>query len=183
LDIDPKTIGAHYLQEAVAALHKYKGLADAAAAQVSDDQFFAVLDGEGNSIALLMRHMAGNMRSRWTDFLTTDGEKPDRARDTEFEVPPGTGRREVVRSWEDGWTCALDSLQSLRPEDLLRTVRIRGEPHTVLQAISRHVTHSAYHVGQIVLLAKHHAADRWHTLSIPRGKSEEYNAGMISTPE
>lgn len=181
MQMKPETIGTHYLQDAVAAMQKYKALAEGAAAQVSDDQFFVVLDREANSIALLMRHLAGNMRSRWTDFLTTDGEKPDRARDREFEVPPGTSRAEVVRSWEDGWARAFQALASLQPDDLLRTVYIRSEPHTVLKAINRQLTHSSYHVGQIVLLAKHFAGGEWRTLSIPRGKSEEYNPGSTSS--
>ena len=170
-----ETIGAHYLQEALAAMQKYKEMAERAAAQVSDDQFFAALDGEANSIAVLMRHMGGNMRSRWTDFLATDGEKPDRARDSEFEIPSGTSRDAVLRSWEEGWRRAFDTLASLQPEDLLRTIRIRSEPHTVVRAINRQLTHSSYHVGQIVLLAKHFAGAEWQTLSIPRGKSEEFN--------
>lgn len=167
-------IGEHYLEDAFLQLRKLKDLAERATAQVADEDFFALLDAEANSIALVMKHMAGNMRSRWTDFLSTDGEKPDRDRDTEFERAETDSRAALEARWQESWRITLEAIGALRPEDLERTVTIRGEPHTVLQAINRQLTHYAYHVGQIVLLAKHRAGERWQSLSIPRGKSKEY---------
>ena len=151
---------------------QYKQQAERAMAQVSDGQLFAVLDGEANSIALIVKHMAGNMRSRWTDFLTTDGEKPDRNRDSEFEEPPAT-REEMMRLWEDGWRRVFAAIEPLTEADLTRTVTIRGEPHSVMQAIQRQIAHYAMHIGQIVLLAKHFAGTEWKTLTIPKRKRSE----------
>jgi uncharacterized protein DUF1572 len=168
-------LAEHYLDDLRRELRKLKTQAERALAQVEDAQLFAALDAEANSLAVLMKHMAGNMRSRWTDFLTTDGEKLDRKRDTEFEIPPGTTRAEIFRLWEEGWAILLASVDILTPEDLGRTVTIRAEPHTVPQALHRALIHYAYHTGQIVLLAKHHAGEGWKTLSVPRGKSEELN--------
>ncbi len=162
------SIGARYLEDVVRNLGRMKALAERGAAQVSDEQFFATLDAEANSIAIVMKHMSGNMRSRWTDFLTSDGEKPDRNRDAEFELEPGTTRARVLEWWEAGWRCVFDAVGALSADDLDRTVRIRGEPLTVLEAINRQLTHYAYHVGQIVLLAKHLRGSEWRTLSIPR---------------
>ena len=167
-------IGEHYLEDALLQLRKLKDLAERATAQVADEDFFALLDGEANSIALVMKHMAGNMRSRWTDFLSTDGEKPDRDRDTEFERAETDSRAALEARWQESWRITLEAIGALKPEDLERTVTIRGEPHTVLQAVGRQLNHYAYHVGQIVLLAKHRAGERWQSLSIPRGKSKEY---------
>jgi uncharacterized damage-inducible protein DinB len=167
-------IGEHYLEDTLLQLRKLKDLAERAMAQVAEEDFFALLDAEANSIALVMKHMAGNMRSRWTDFLSTDGEKPDRARDTEFERAETDSRAALEARWQESWKVTLEAIGGLRPEDLERTVTIRGEPHTVLQAINRQLTHYAYHVGQIVLLAKHRAGERWQSLSIPRGQSKEY---------
>ena len=144
-------------------------------AQVSDEQLFETLDGEMNSIALIVKHMAGNMRSRWTDFLTSDGEKPDRNRDSEFVEPP-TGREGLMDLWEQGWNCVFTALEPLTDADLGRTVTIRGEAHSVMQAIHRSVAHLSYHCGQIVFLAKHFSAGRWRSLSVPRGGSAEFNA-------
>lgn len=175
-------LGRHYLEDAVAELRKYKKFADKAIAQVSDEDFFRQLDPESNSIALVMKHIAGNQRSRWTDFLTTDGEKPDRDRDSEFEKSEGDSRESVVARWEAGWRALFDALAPLTSDDLERTVTIRGEPHTVVQAINRQLTHYASHVGQIVFLAKHLAGDRWHTLSIPRGKSREFDVTKGGAP-
>lgn len=169
---------AAYLQDVHTAAAYYKKLADDAMAQVDDAQFFAPLGGEENGIALIVKHMAGNLRSRWTDFLTSDGEKPDRDRDTEFEVHPGDGRAALLEAWERGWATFLGTLQSLTPEDLGRTVHIRGEPHTVIRAVDRGLAHACHHVGQIVLLAKHFAGPGWRTLSIPRGQSRQFNARM-----
>lgn len=165
-----------YLDEAFRSLRGHKRLADAAIAQLSDQELFAAPDAESNSVAVIIKHLAGNMRSRFTDFLTSDGEKPDRHRDQEFIITPGATREELLRSWEENWNLVFETLNSLHPEDLERTVPIRGEPHSVLRAINRQVAHYAYHVGQIVLLAKHWKAAEWKTLSVPRGQSEQYNA-------
>jgi hypothetical protein len=171
---------SHYLDEVRRQLRGHKRLAEGALAQVKDEEFFVALDPEANSIALVIKHLAGNMRSRFTDFLTTDGEKPDRHRDQEFEMTSGTTRAEVMRWWEQGWARVFAALEGLKPEDVLRTVTIRGEPHTVLQALNRQVAHYAYHIGQIVFLAKHFRSAEWKSLSIPRGKSEEFNRKAIA---
>jgi uncharacterized damage-inducible protein DinB len=163
-----------YIQDSVALFAYYKKLAERAIDQVSDEQLVVTLDHEGNSIATIVKHMAGNMRSRWTDFLTADGEKPDRNRDSEFEEPPAT-RAELLGLWEAGWSCLFSALQPLTDADLIRTVTIRGEKHSVMQAINRQLAHYPHHVGQIVLLAKHFAGDRWQTLSVPRKGSAEFN--------
>ncbi len=165
-----------YYDEARRSLRGHKRLAEGAFAQISDEEFFRLIDPEANSVALIVKHMAGNMRSRFTDFLTSDGEKPDRNRDTEFEMTPGTTRAEMMEWWEKGWKIVFDALESLRPEDIGRTVTIRGEPHTVLQAINRQVAHYAYHTGQIVFVAKHLKSSGWKSLSIPRGMSQQFNA-------
>ncbi len=172
------TAGEHYLQDAVKELRKMKVLAERAIAQMSEAQLFRQVDAGSNSIAVIMKHMAGNMRSRWTEFLTSDGEKADRQRDTEFELVPSDTKATLAEQWEDGWRRAFAAVEPLRGEDLLRTVVIRGEAHTVLQAINRQLTHYAQHVGQILFLAKHLAGEKWQTLSIPRGKSEEFNEKM-----
>jgi len=165
---------AHYLEEALRQLRGHKRLGEAALAQLSDADFFVTLDPESNSVAVIVKHIAGNMRSRFTDFLITDGEKPDRFRDREFELTPATTRADVMKWWEEGWVCVFAALEPLTPEDVLYTITIRGEPHTVLQAVNRQIAHYAQHIGQIVFLAKHLRAGQWKTLSIPRGKSEEY---------
>jgi hypothetical protein len=168
-----------YLEDSLALFRQSKGLADGAMAQVSDAQFFLPLGEEENSIAIVVKHMAGNLRSRWTNFLTTDGEKPSRDRDGEFENPvfedPAAARAALVAEWEEGWALLFAALEPLSASDLARTVRIRGEAHSVMQAISRAYGHCAYHVGQIVLLAKHSAGARWQTLTIPRKQSAEFN--------
>ena len=171
------TLGEIYLRDAVARFRQTKRLADGAAAQVSDEEFFRALDPESNSIALVMKHMAGNMRSRWTDFLTSDGEKPDRRRDAEFELE-GEDRAAILEAWEAGWRCLFDAVGSLTPADLTRTVTIRGEPYTVVAAVNRQLEHYGYHAGQIVFLAKHFKSSAWRSLSIPRGRSEAFNADM-----
>ena len=173
-------VGAAYLEEALRSLRGHKRLAEGAFAQLRDEDFFLQLDDEANSIAILIKHLAGNMRSRFLDFLTSDGEKPDRNRDQEFivELEPRPSRAELMRWWETGWKYVFDAITPLPPEDLAREVTIRHEPHTVLQAIHRQVAHYAYHVGQIVLLAKHIRGAEWKSLSVPRGKSAEYNAQM-----
>jgi len=168
-------IEKHYVEDTVLQLRKLKELADRAIAQIEGEQVFAVLDPEANSIAIIMKHVAGNMRSRWTEFLTSDGEKQTRDRDGEFMVGPDDTLGNILSDWEDGWSLALGTIGSLTPEDLGKTVRIRGEAHTVVEAINRQVTHYAAHVGQIVLLAKHYAGPRWRSLSIPKGKSKEFD--------
>ncbi len=157
---------------------KTKKLADMSIAQLSDEQLNLTIDPRANSVAVLMRHMGGNMRSRWVEFLTTDGEKPDRKRDREFE-DPGQTRAELLADWEHGWQCLFDALAPLTDADLQRTVMIRGEPHSVYKAISRQVAHYAGHAYQILLLAKHLSGPNWKTLSIPRGQSEEFNRRML----
>jgi hypothetical protein len=164
-----------YLEDAQRQLRKLKQLAERAMAQITDQDFFATVDPESNSIALIVKHLAGNMRSRWTDFLTTDGEKPDRNRDSEFVVEARDTRESLLARWEDGWRRLLETLGPLTAQDLERFVTIRGEPHTVLEAINRQLAHYAYHVGQIVFLAKHFAGPAWQSLSIPRGKSREWD--------
>jgi hypothetical protein len=167
-------VSSHYLEEACRQMRGHKRMGEGAMAQLRDDDFFLTIDPESNSVAILVKHLAGNMRSRFTDFLTTDGEKPDRFRDHEFEVTGATTRADVMKLWDEGWACVLGAIEALKPEDVLRTVTIRGEPHTVLQAINRQIAHYAVHVGQIVFLAKHLRSSKWKTLTIPRGKSEEF---------
>ena len=167
--------GKHYLDDVLRQLRKLKGLGEAAMAQVDDAALFRRLDPEANSIALVVKHMAGNMRSRWTDFLTSDGEKPWRGRDLEFEDEAGETRASVARRWEEGWAVTLDAIAGLTPEDLDRSVTIRGEPHTVVEDIQRQLSHYAYHVGQIVFLANHFAGASWRSLSIPRGRSGDFD--------
>src|SRR5438445_8835423 len=163
-----------HLEDSIALFRFYKNSGEGAMEQVTDEQLFATLDEEMNSIAIIVKHMAGNMRSRWTDFLTSDGEKPDRNRDTEFVEPPAT-REALMASWEAGWDCVWRALGPLSDADLSRTVTIRGEAHSVMQAINRQLAHYTHHVGQIVLLAKHFAHDRWQSLSVPRNQSAEFN--------
>jgi hypothetical protein len=148
-------------------------------AQLSDEQLQLAIDPESNSIAIIVKHLAGNMRSRWTDFLTTDGEKPDRNRDSEFDAAPAT-RAALMELWEAGWQCVSTALEPLNDSDLERTVYIRNEPHSVMQAINRQVAHYALHIGQIIFLAKHLQSSRWVWLSIPRGKSGDFNARVAS---
>jgi len=163
-----------YLEDSLTLFRYYKKLAERAMEQVTDEQLFATLDEENNSIAIVVKHIAGNMRSRWRDFLTTDGEKPDRQRDSEFVDPPAT-REALLQVWEDGWGHVFQALEPLSDSDLGRTVTIRGEAHSVMQAISRQMAHYAHHVGQIVMLAKHFAHDKWQSLSVPRNRSAEFN--------
>lgn len=165
---------AHYIEEARRQMRGHKRLAERAMAQLKDEDLYVTLDPESNSVAVLVKHMSGNMRSRFTDFLTTDGEKPDRFRDQEFELNPATTRAELMKLWEAGWAQVFAAIDSLKPEDVMRTVTIRGEPHTVLQAVNRQIAHYAQHTGQIVFLTKHLRSGEWKTLSIPRGKSEDY---------
>ena len=163
-----------YIEDSLTLFAYYKKLAERAMEQVSDEHLFTALDDEGNSIAIIVKHMAGNMRSRWTGFLTTDGEKPNRDRDQEFELSPATTRADLTKWWEEGWARVFATIEALKPEDVMRKVTVRGEPHTVLQGINRQIAHYAHHTGQIVFLAKHIRSSKWKTLSIPRGKSEDY---------
>jgi Protein of unknown function (DUF1572) len=168
-----------YLADALSLLRYYKKLGDQAIAQVSDDALIATIDAESNSIAIIVKHLSGNMLSRWPDFLNADGEKLGRNRDAEFEDPPKT-RAEIEAMWEAGWEAVFEALDPLTDADLGRTVRIRGERHSVMQAVNRQLTHYCYHIGQIVFLAKHLAADGWKSLSIPRGKSGDFNARVAA---
>lgn len=168
-----------YLKDSIDLLRFYKRLGERAIEQAPDDALFAALDAESNSIAIIVKHITGNMRSRWTDFLTTDGEKPDRNRDSEFEAPPKT-RADLMAIWESNWKIVFDALAGLAEADMARTVYIRTEAHSVMQAIHRAIAHYAYHVGQIVYLAKHFSGSKWTALTVPRRKSAEYNAQIAS---
>ena len=170
-------LASSYLEEIKRQFRGHQRMGERALAQLEEKDFFVTLDPQSNSVAALVKHIAGNARSRFTDFLTSDGEKPDRFRDQEFEVSEKTTREEVMRWWEQAWFHVFSALDSLKPDDVLRTVTIRQEPHTVMQALNRSLAHYAQHIGQIVFLAKHLRSGRWQTLSIPRGKSEEYKAG------
>jgi hypothetical protein len=163
-----------YLEDALGVFRNYKRLAEGAMAQVSDEQLYAVLDPEMNSIAVIVKHMAGNMCSRWTDFLNSDGEKPWRNRDCEFELPPGD-RAALMELWEQGWATMFAAIEPLTEVDLSRKVTIRGEAHSVMQTINRQLAHYPYHCGQIVFLAKHLQNENWHCLSVPRNRSQEFN--------
>ena len=179
---DDLAFAAAFLDEARRSFRGYKRLADGALAQVDDRGFFHVPDPESNSIAILVKHISGNLRSRWTDFLTTDGEKPDRNRDTEFEIYEQDAKR-LTDYWQRAYSVLFATMDSLTEDDLLKTVTIRQEPHTVIQAIQRQIAHYGYHIGQIVGLAKQIKGSDWKTLSIPRGKSEEYLHGKFVPPK
>jgi hypothetical protein len=175
-----EAIVQNYFEDAVSALKAYKKMADKAIAQLNDDELFVTLDEESNSVAVIMKHMAGNMFSRWTDFLTSDGEKPDRNRDMEFVIEANTTKQDVLDYWERGWACVFAAVEPLTLEDFEKTVMIRGEKHTIVQAINRQLMHYSYHIGQIVFLAKHFRSTEWSSLSIPRNKSAEFNLKMQS---
>src|ERR1700683_1756442 len=170
----PVQFTTSYIEDSLALLRQYKRLAEGAMEQVTDEQLLATLDPESNSIAMIVKHLSGNMRSRWTNFLTTDGEKPSRDRDREFVDPPAT-RKALMDAWGDGWARLFQALEPLSEADLARTVTIRGEAHSVMQAVNRQVAHYALHVGQIVMLAKHFAHDRWQPLSVAKNQSAEFN--------
>ena len=163
-----------YLADALSSFRAYKKLADKAIAQTKDDELFVKLDEEANSVAIVMKHMAGNMISRWTDFLNSDGEKADRNRDMEFVIETSS-RDDVIAYWELGWKCVFDAIEPLTPADFSRTVTIRWQEHTIVQAINRQLMHYSYHIGQIVFLAKHFRSTEWQSLSIPRNRSAEFN--------
>jgi hypothetical protein len=173
----PHQFTTSYIADSLALFRQYKKLAEGAIAQVADEQLTATLDPEMNSIAQIVKHMAGNMRSRWTDFLNSDGEKPDRNRDSEFVDAPAT-RESLLALWEDGWEHVFNALEPLSDADLGRTVKIRNEPHSVMQAINRQIAHYATHCGQITLLAKHFAGDHWRSLSLPKNRSAEFNRAV-----
>lgn len=175
-----EAIVQNYFVDALSALRAYKKLADKAIAQTRDEEFFVTLDEESNSVAVIMKHMAGNMFSRWTDFLTSDGEKPNRNRDMEFVIEAETTKDDVIAYWERGWACVFAALEPLRPEDFEKKVMIRGEEHTIVQAINRQLMHYSYHIGQIVFLAKHFRSTEWTSLSIPRNRSAEFNERKFS---
>jgi Protein of unknown function (DUF1572) len=174
--MNDQSIGQHYLDDALKTFRDYKKLAERAFAQISEEDFFRIIDDESNSIAVNMKHMAGNMLSRWSDFLTTDGEKPERDRDMEFVMLPETTKDDLLAYWQKGWKRTFDAIEPLKQEDLMRTITIRGQDHTVIQAINRQLAHYAYHVGQIVYLAKHFKSSEWQSLSVPKNKSAEFNA-------
>jgi len=171
-----QSFAQHYLSDAIASFRAYKKLAEKALDQLRDEEYFVTLDEESNSIAVIMKHIAGNMLSRWTDFLTSDGEKPDRHRDMEFVIEPQMTKDDLLAYWEKGWACLFNALEPLTPEDFDRQVLIRGQEHTIVQAINRQLTHYAYHIGQIAFLAKHFRSSEWKSLSIPRNRSAEFNA-------
>ena len=168
------SITENFKIDALRTFRSYKQLAERALEQINDDEFFRQLDPESNSIAIIVKHIAGNLHSRWRDFLTTDGEKPDRDRDTEFELIEGT-RESLMRFWQTGWQTLFDNIEPLTEDDFAKKVTIRGETHTIVEAINRQLTHYAYHVGQIVFLAKHLRSTDWKTLSVPRNRSDEFN--------
>jgi uncharacterized damage-inducible protein DinB len=170
----------HYLEDSISQFRKMKELAEKALRQISDADFFALLDEESNSVALILKHVSGNLRSRWTDFLTTDGEKEWRQRDSEFVITANDCRESLMQAWEEGWQILFDALRPLQAEDFDKKILIRGEPHTIVEAINRQLTHYSYHVGQIVFLAKHLKSSDWKTLSVARNKSEEFRQQMLS---
>ena len=177
-----ESLAKHYLGDALSSFRTYKKLAEKALDQLKEDEFFVTLDDESNSVAVIMKHIAGNMFSRWTDFLTTDGEKPNRNRDMEFVIDASTTKSEILDYWEKGWQRLFEALEPLQPDDFERKVSIRGQEHTIVQAINRQLAHYAYHIGQIVFLAKHFRASQWNSLSIPRNKSAEFNAYLSQAP-
>ena len=177
-----ESLANHYLEDSIASLRAYKKLADKALDQLNDGEFFITLDEEANSIAVIMKHMAGNMFSRWTDFLNSDGEKPDRNRDSEFVIEPRTDKQDVLAYWEKGWQRVFEALEPLSGDDLGKKVLIRGEEHTVIQAINRQLMHYANHIGQIIFLAKHFRSAEWTSLSIPRNRSDDFNRYLDQEP-
>ena len=168
-------IDQHYLEDTLLQFRKYKEMGEKAMAQISDDDFFADLSVVDNSLAIIVKHMAGNMRSRWRDFLTSDGEKDDRHRDTEFGIYDSDSKKSLMLKWQEGWQLCFEAIKPLKPKDLEKTIYIRGEAHTVLEAVNRQLTHYAYHVGQIVYLSRHFAGTNWKSLSIPKGESDSYD--------
>jgi hypothetical protein len=175
-------IAENYLQDVLQAFEGQKKLAEKSFEQISDEEFFKAIDDESNSIAAIAKHLSGNLRSRWTDFLTTDGEKHDRNRDSEFLTESDT-RESLTENWKNGWQALFTTLEALAPEDLGKNVKIRGEDYTVVRALNRSLAHTAQHVGQIILLAKHFRAGEWKTLSIPKNKSAEFNSYLAENKD
>lgn len=171
------SLGTTYLDSAINRLLTYKILGDKTFAQLGEPDFNYSPNAESNSIATIIRHLHGNMRSRWTNFLTEDGEKPGRNRDTEFESGY-IGKAAAIALWEEGWNCLLSALRSLKEEDLLKTITIRREPLIVIDAINRQLAHYPHHVGQIVYIGKMIRGENWQSLSIPRGASDQFNRKM-----
>jgi uncharacterized protein DUF1572 len=178
-----ETLAKHYLEDSISSLRAYKKLAEKALDQLSEEEVFVTIDEESNSVAVIMKHIAGNMLSRWTDFLTTDGEKLDRNRDMEFVIEPHATKEDLLAYWEKGWNRFFAALEPLQPQDFDKKVLIRGEEHTIVQAINRQMTHYAYHIGQIVFLAKHFRSNEWKSLSIPRNRSVAFNQYLSQKPE
>ena len=172
----------NYISDVGETFRKYKSLAEKGLAQVPDEEFFRKIDEESNSISAILKHIGGNLRSRWADFLTSDGEKSDRNRDSEFIADDDT-RESLTEFWEDGWNALFSTLEILTAEDLEKTIQIRGENYTVFRAINRSLTHTASHVGQITFLAKHFRAKDWKTLSVPKNKSAEFNSYLSENKE
>jgi hypothetical protein len=179
--MNDQALGTHFLEDALKSFRDYKKLAERAFEQIDEADLFRTIDDESNSIAVNMKHLAGNMFSRWTDFLTSDGEKPNRKRDMEFVMLPNTTRADMIAYWDKGWQCVFDAVEPLTADDLTRVVQIRGQDQTVVQAINRQIAHYAYHVGQIVYLAKHFKSSEWQTLSVPKNKSAEFNQYLEET--
>jgi hypothetical protein len=173
----PHEFMTDYVKDSLAVFHLYKSQAEKSMAQISDDEFFRQIDPESNSVAIIVKHLAGNMKSRWTDFLNSDGEKPTRDRDGEF-IEAGASRGDYMKQWHEGWQTVFDALEPLSNADLERKVMIRGEPHSVMQAINRQVAHYANHIGQIIFLCKHYKVADWQTVSVPKNKSREFNAAV-----
>jgi hypothetical protein len=172
----------NYLDDARSSLRAYKKMADKAIAQLQDEEFFVTIDDEANSVAVVMKHMAGNMFSRWTNFLNSDGEKPNRNRDMEFVIEATTTKNDVLHFWERGWQRVFEAIDPLQVSDFEKTVTIRGEVHTIAQALNRQLMHYSYHIGQIVFLAKHFRSAEWQSLSIPKNRSAEFNAHLAANP-
>jgi hypothetical protein len=177
------SIAQNYLADAISNFRAYRSLAEKALEQIEDEELFVTLDEESNSVAVIMKHIAGNMISRWTDFLTSDGEKPERNRDMEFVIEPETNRASLMAYWNRGWETVFAAVEPLKPEDFNKKVTIRGEEHTIVQAINRQLTHYAYHIGQIVFLAKHFRSAEWRSLSVPRNRSQEFNQYLAAKVE
>lgn len=177
-----QSIATEFLENAISSFRAYKKMAEKALAQLRDEEYFITLDEESNSVAVIMKHLAGNSISRWTDFLNSDGEKPDRNRDAEFVIDAGTTKESLHEYWERGWACVFAALEPLQASDFEKKITIRGQEHTILEAINRQLTHYAYHIGQIVFLAKHFRAAQWQTLSVPRNRSGEFNAYLAARP-
>jgi len=171
-------LAQYYLSDAIKKFRELKSLGDRAFAQIKDEDFFFAPDEDTNSLAIIIRHLSGNMLSRWTDFLTTDGEKEWRNRDEEFEQLFYTDEEDLIQRWEKGWKCLFDALEALTPDDLMMKVKIRGEDHLVIEAINRQLTHYAYHTGQIVYMAKYLAKENWTSLSIAKSESKKFNDDM-----